>query len=173
MAAALAWLRQLDERRLQDFTAPLGYGLTLALVYAEANLASRVWTAERAAVPASAGEALAAAVLALVVSALARRAGWRPGEHRSLMAIAAALAVGAASFKAPGVASGLMIVLLGFAAANRLVLGLGIAALLFYLSSYYYLLEATLLVKSGVLTATGVVLLAVRWVLLRGALARE
>src|SRR5205809_2120555 len=72
----------------------------------------------------------------------------------------------AASFKAPGVAGGLMIVLVGFANGNRLLAGLGIAALLYYVSSYYYLLDATLLAKAGVLAASGVVLLGARWLLL-------
>ena len=59
-----------------------------------------------------------------------------------------------------------MIVLVVFANGNRLLAGLGIAALLYYVSSYYYLLDATLLAKAGVLAASGVVLLGARWLLL-------
>ena len=59
-----------------------------------------------------------------------------------------------------------MIVVLGFANGNRVLTGLGITALLFYVSAYYYLLEETLLFKSGVLLATGIVLLATRWLVL-------
>jgi len=40
-------------------------------------------------------------------------------------------------------------------------------------SSYYYVLDATLLVKSGVLAATGVVLLAARWLVLYVVMPEE
>ena len=58
-----------------------------------------------------------------------------------------------------------MIVVLGFANGNRVLTGLGIAALLFYVFAYYYLLQETLLFKSGVLLATGFVLLVARWIM--------
>ena len=63
-----------------------------------------------------------------------------------------------------GLTAGMVIMLLGFAGA-RVLLGLDIVSLLFYLSSYYYLLDATLLVKSGTLLLVGVVLLLVCWLL--------
>jgi len=56
-------------------------------------------------------------------------------ESRSILSLAVAAAIGAASFKAPGVAGGLMIAIVGFANGNRLLAGLGIAALLYYVSS--------------------------------------
>jgi uncharacterized membrane protein len=59
-----------------------------------------------------------------------------------------------------------MIVVLGYANGNRVLAGLGIAGLLLYVSAYYYLLELTLLHKSAVLAATGLVLLTARWVVL-------
>jgi len=71
------------------------------------------------------------------------------------------------SAEAPGFSVGLMIMLLGFAGSNRVLLGLGIASLLFFISSYYYLLDVTLLVKSQTLLMTGLILLAVRWCVLR------
>jgi uncharacterized membrane protein len=40
-------------------------------------------------------------------------------------------------------------------------------------SSYYYLLDATLLAKSAVLAATGAALLAVRWVVMNAVLPAE
>ena len=47
------------------------------------------------------------------------------------------------------------------------LLGLGIASLLFYISSYYYLLDATLFAKAQTLLIVGLVLLAVRWLMVR------
>jgi uncharacterized membrane protein len=53
---------------------------------------------------------------------------------------------------------------IGFANGNRILAGLGILALLGYLSHYYYSLQLTLLEKSGVLASTGIALLAA-WLL--------
>jgi uncharacterized membrane protein len=44
---------------------------------------------------------------------------------------------------------------------------LGIVSLLFYLSSYYYTLEATHLAKAQTLLVVGLVLLAARWLMRR------
>jgi hypothetical protein len=162
LAAAVAalWLSELRLGKVHDLLAPIGYGLTLAYIQAEimplASVRVEPWV----------GQALVAAALIAAAGALLRRTGWRMSETRSVLALLATAAIGAASFKAPGVAGGLMIVLLGFANGNRVLAGAGIAALLFYISKYYYLLDATLLAKSGVLALTGAALLAARWLLL-------
>jgi uncharacterized membrane protein len=171
-AVAVVWLNEARLGKLHAVVTPIGYGLTLAFMQIEGaalvghSLAmlfrSRIvhgawpWT----------GEALIAAALIVSVWVLLRRAGWTLLVPRTLLALIAIVAIGAASFKAPGIAGGLMIALLGFSNGNRVLVGLGIAALLLYVSGYYYLLDATLLVKSGVLLATGVVLLAARWLVL-------
>lgn len=59
--------------------------------------------------------------------------------------------LGLATFKAPGLGVGLVVIVLAFAHCNRVMMGLGIIALLFYSSAYYYLIEDTLLFKSGIL----------------------
>ena len=66
----------------------------------------------------------------------------------------------------PGYLSGLLAGLALVYAAPVLT-GLGIAAGLAYLSNYYYALSLTLLHKSLVLMASGLLLLALRWTLLR------
>jgi uncharacterized membrane protein len=168
---AALWLNELRAVRYHAILAPIGYGLTLALVYIEAELGDTSLVGffggegARWAKP-WAGQVLVAAALIVTAGALLRRAGWILSHSRSALALLATAAIGAASFKAPGVAGGLMIVLLGFANGNRVLTGAGIAALLFYVSSYYYLLDATLLAKAGVLAVTGLALLAARWLLL-------
>lgn len=77
-----------------------------------------------------------------------------------------------ASFQANGLVVGLIVILLGFSASNRILLGLGIAALLFYISAYYYLLDTTLLVKSGTLLAVGLLMLFTRWLLMSKVLVK-
>jgi hypothetical protein len=178
-AVAYVWLNEARLGKLHAVVTPIGYGLTLSLVQIEgttlmghsmaALLGSETvykgwpWIAE----------ALVVAALLVSVWTLLARAGWVLPERRAVLALVAAVAIGAASFKAPGIAGGLMIALLGFENGNRVLVGLGIAGLLFYVSGYYYLLDTTLLLKSGVLAATGAVLLAARWLLLSVVMPKE
>ncbi len=64
-----------------------------------------------------------------------------------------------ATFKAPGIGVGLVVLLLGFAHKNRVLFGLGVISLLTYCSAYYYLMAETLLFKSGVLFLVSALLL--------------
>ena len=72
-----------------------------------------------------------------------------------------------ASIEAQGITVGMVIILLGFSRSNTLLLGLGICSELFYLSFYYYQLDLSLLEKAQTLFILGVVLLIIRWFLLR------
>lgn len=171
-AVAAVWLSEVRLAKMHSIVAPVGYGLTLAFMQLESAGLFGHWigvasgSREMVGVSPWIGETLVASALVAAVWVLIRRAGWKPASPRTLLALGVALALGATSFKAPGIAGGLMIVVLGFANGNRVLAGLGIAALLFYVSAYYYLLEETLLFKSGVLLATGIVLLAARWLVL-------
>lgn len=171
-AVAAVWLNEVRLSKKHSIVAPVGYGLTLALMEIESARFAGPWlglqSGSRAMTSALPwlGEALVALALVATVWVLIQRAGWKPASPRALLALGIALALGAASCKAPGIAAGLMIVVLGFANGNRVLTGLGIAALLFYVSTYYYLLNATLLFKAGVLLATGIVLLVARWLVL-------
>ncbi len=176
---AWVWLNEARFGKHHSIVTPIGYGLTLAFVQMEgtallghsmaallgSGTVSRGWP--------WLGEALILAALVVSVWALLQRAGWVLPERRAVLALIAAAAIGAASFKAPGIAGGLMIALLGFANGNRVLVGLGIAALLFCVSGYYYLLDATLLLKSGVLAVTAVALLAARWLVLNVVMPKE
>ena len=183
LAAAVAalWLNELRLGRFHELLAPVGYGLTLAYIQAEissdfGDAMLRLMTQRSPDDPSLrpwVGQALVAATLVITAAALLRRAGWILSATRSVLALASVVAIGAASFKASGVAGGLMIVLLGFANGNRVLAGAGIAALLFYISKYYYLLDATLLAKSGVLALTGAALLGARWLVLNLVLPKS
>jgi hypothetical protein len=174
IAAAVAgiWLNEAQLGRFHRIAGPVGYGLTLSLVQFEAgpllgSSTAMLFGSRFAPVAAPwIGEALLLAALLISVWVLLTRAGWSMREPRVYLALAAAAAIGATSFKAPGIACGLMIALLGFSNGNRILTGVGIAALLFYVSTYYFRLNETLLFKSGVLLATGALLLVVRWLLL-------
>jgi len=175
-AVAASWLSEARLAKTHSVAAPIGYGLTLAFMQIEGaplfrhGIGMVSGSREMARSSAWTGEVLVAVALVATVLVLIRRAGWKLAAPRTLLALGVALALGAASFKAPGIAGGLMIVVLGFANGNRVLTGLGIAALLFYVSAYYYLLDETLLFKSGVLLATGIVLLAARWLVLNAVM---
>src|SRR5439155_238916 len=140
LAVAGLWLNEVRFARQHAVVTPIGYGLTLAFIQVEGSnftghsvMAILGSHGQTWAMPWM-GEALVVAAFLFAVWTLLRRAGWTLPESKSVLSLAIAAAIGAASFKAPGVAGGLMIVLVGFANGNRLLAGLGIAALLYYMA---------------------------------------
>ncbi len=81
--------------------------------------------------------------------------------------VLAAIGLGVLSFNIPGITIGVILMLLGFSASNTVLLAIGFVALLGFFTSYYYQLEQTLLVKSGLFVAFGVGLLLLRFLLPR------
>lgn len=169
-----AWLSEFELERHGPMLRAGGYGLALAAMVA-AVLHGGLWLGwlmrQGHGVPIGGnavdwlGRASSASVLLAAVVMLLRREGLELGSPQGRVGIAAALILGAASFKAPGIGPAAAILVVGYANGNRVLAGLGIAALLGYLSHYYYALHSTLLYKSGLLAATGVALLAARYVM--------
>jgi hypothetical protein len=170
LSAALAWI-WLDAGKWATggpLWRPIGYGLVLALLLVEtfrlfdgpAMLGLTSGDAGWAVNLPLIGRAATALVLAGVAVMLARREGAGTGSRLAQVAVAAAIGLGLVSLGAPGLASALILLLLGFAAGNRLLLALGVLALLGFVSHFYYSLHATLLIKSGLLAVTGIALLA-------------
>jgi len=85
----------------------------------------------------------------------------------SLTVLLFSLILAIATLKAPGIMVGLIVMFLGFAQSNRVMLGLGVLSLLLYSATYYYMLEETLLFKSVVLFAIAVFMLIGRLLLAR------
>jgi hypothetical protein len=108
------------------------------------------------------GRIASLAVLVWAVLMLLRREGLPLASGQGRVGLAAALILGLASIKAPGVGPAAAILIVGYANADRVLAGLGVLALLGYLSHYYYSLQATLLEKSALLAATGAALLIAR-----------
>lgn len=171
-----AWLSEFDFERHGPLLRAGGYGLAIAAVLA-AVLHGELWFdwlvrmghgKPIGGVPVEwLGRGASALVLIVAVVLLLRREGLALGSGQGRVGLAAACILGAASFKAPGVGPAAAILVVGYANGNRVLAGLGILALLGYLSHYYYSLQSTLLFKSGLLAATGVALLAARFVLHR------
>ncbi len=154
------------------FWAPLAYGSVLALLLIE--LMQRVvprwlfngngmtmpdwWFAYAYLID----TVLMAVVLLVTVSCLLRDQHIALASRAGLAVIGAALLVAVASLWAPGLTTALLILLLGFGCGNRVLQGVGALALLAFLSDFYYSLHATLLFKSGLLAASGLLLLGGR-----------
>lgn len=159
-AAALAgvWLNERRWLRHDADWRPIGYGLALAMVqiHAQLLLGGAAWLVSGPAVraPMLAWWIGRVAVAAVFVYAVARLLGSR--------AALAAVVLAALLSPAPGSTTALLLLLLGFAAGDRVLLGLGCAALVGFVSHYYYQMQATLLAKSGVLFVTGALLLLAR-----------
>ncbi len=172
---AWLWLNEFRYPQQAQKIRAVGYGLVLAsiflkgssviashqLFWGRSQLLNEHWVQPWMA------EIIMAAVMLYIVRELLRRAGQALNSRLGLTAMAAILLLSLCSMQAPGISLGMMIVLIGFAGGNRILLGLGIASLLSYISSYYYLLDATLLSKSGILLSVGLLLLCIRWSLLR------
>jgi len=176
LAVGAVWLNEFRWPRHAAAARALGYGLvlvTLFLVHTPPDF--WIWTA------AISAEQMAPAVglnawrwisTGLIGATLL----WRAWEFLNRRAVAPATRTGIAmlgvafllatlSYKAPGIGISCMILVIGFANGNRVLTGLGIVALLTYLSQYYYLMQVSLLEKSLWLLGTGAVLLLARGLL--------
>lgn len=175
------WLAEFDHPRQGAVLRSGGYGLTLAAVQT-AVLQPASWAIwalgmgghrvlERPAIH-WLGAIASGLVLVWAVMRLLRREGVPGSAPHARLALAGALLVAIVSLAAPGVGPAAAILVTGYANGNRVLAGLGVLALLGYLSHYYYALHATLLEKSALLAAAGVAVLVAR-IALRRAWPRE
>jgi hypothetical protein len=148
---------------------PIGYGLVLALlqidtVYFFLVELRSLWSSassEFIRYSPLVGTSLVALTLLWVVKQLLDKENIALNDRVARLAIAAALVLSVLSLFAHGMVTALLILLLGFATGNRILMGLGLLALLGFMSHYYYQLQLTLLFKSMVLAVSGLLLLAV------------
>ncbi|CAG1021569.1 hypothetical protein DOJK_01083 [Patescibacteria group bacterium] len=176
MGFALIWSNEQNWTVHGFMLRPIGYGLALALLQFEViHLllgfdfgdwlhAEKTWMMLQAPLI---GTALVAITFVWVIIRLLKKEQIDLNSHTALFALGAALLICLLSFVAKGMVTALLILLLGFNSQNRVLMGLGLCALLGFLARYYYLLEHTLLFKSIVLFLTGLVLLAIRFALHR------
>jgi hypothetical protein len=175
-AFAWVWLSEPELVRYGDRAQAAGWGLALAvaqlpiagwLVWDLIHLMQDSRVTVFGAGVSGAGLALSAAVLLGVVARLLTREDSSLTSGPAVVALAGAAVLALTTLKAPGLAPAVVVLLVGFAVGSRELTGLGVLALLAYLSRYYYALHATLLEKSLLLMAAGAALLlayfALRW----------
>ncbi|MBN2143819.1 MAG: DUF4401 domain-containing protein [Candidatus Aureabacteria bacterium] len=171
-SASFCWLNEFRYPQQMKKMRAMGYGLVLALVtfkgtalfwYRTVNvlfpqkqeLLTRPWL----------GEIIITMITLYVVWSLLQRYGQPVNGRLSMTVLLATLLVCAVSVHVQGITVGMVIVCLGFFGANRILLGLGIVSLLFYISTYYYMLDTTLLDKSRSLFLAGLIILFLRWLM--------
>lgn len=175
VAFAWVWVREFDFGARAEILRAGGYGLALACMQLTFMHGDQFWswlhkedgTKFAGDFVAWLGVVLSAAALLWTVVLLLKREGVPLDSHVSRIALAGAAILSLACIKAPGVGPAAAILIVGYANGNRVLAGLGILALLGYLSQYYYALHATLLEKSIILACTGFALLLIRLLLHR------
>ena len=85
-----------------------------------------------------------------------------------LLISAAIVLLGIMSIYVSGLLATSLIIIIATANSQRVLLGLGIIALVGYIFWYYYQLDTSLLVKSASMLVIGIALLLLRWVLIKG-----
>jgi hypothetical protein len=165
---ALIWMQEVRWVKFRQLCCPVGYGLTLSLLlYRTSFLWGRsLWWSRShrngdwlSLYSPWLGKALVLTVFLAVVFVLLKRLNILPMSRSGLIMLVGAAAVLAITLQAPGIASALLIMMVGFAVCNRILIGLGVLAFGSFLSNYYYLMNSTLMEKSMLLIGSGVLLL--------------
>jgi uncharacterized membrane protein len=166
----LVWLQDVHWVRFSELCRPVGYGLAFSLLYHKTGVfwgdwiwwsrsAGPNWLSQNAP---WLGKALLLSVFLGVVFVLLKRLQIAVTSRSGLAALVATGIGIAAAFAVPGLGQGWLILLIGFAVCNRVLIGTGLLASGAFLSNYYYLLQSTLLEKSLLLIGIGAVLLISR-----------
>lgn len=164
---ALVWMQEARWVRFNEICRPVGYGLALSLLYYKAGIfwgrwiwwsrsAGPNWISQNAP---WLGKALILMALLVVVLIILRRMQIALTSRSVMAALTATALAMVASFLAPGQGQALLIVIIGFAVCNRVLIGIGLLACGGFLSNYYYLMDSSLLTKSMILVGFGVALL--------------
>jgi uncharacterized membrane protein len=167
---AAIWLNEMRWAGRDAVWRPIGYGAAFALLQIDATplfghslwmqvSADASWLAVHAA---AVSTTLVGVVLVVATWRLLASQGVSSSSGAGIAAIVAALLVTTVSYQAPGIATALLVLLVGFGAGNRILVGIGLLALGGFLSHYYYQLQTTLLHKSAILAASGAALLIAR-----------
>ena len=112
-------------------------------------------------------------VLCFLIVQIARGLNLRLWSWQLVIVLLACAALVIPATRMPGIFAALILLVLGFWRNHRVMVGLAGVFLVFYIGAYYYLLEWTLLQKSLALLASGILLIALRFVLLRFGKAEE
>ncbi|MBU2887824.1 DUF4401 domain-containing protein [Gilvimarinus agarilyticus] len=162
---AFTWSYELKHKHWMRFYQAVGFGTAAALLLIQYGLRFNAGTifyaipTQQWATPAM-GELLTVFIATAVLWHITRRVQLSGNQWAFALGVLALL--GVASGFAYGLLQATVLLVLGFYGGNRVLMGLATLALIAAISSYYYLLDTTLLIKSATLLAIGAVLLLTR-----------
>lgn len=168
------WLNEFRFNKYIKVIQGVSYGFTFALIfiyYFSSNIGS--FKLEHITDQPWMGELLVAIVMLYLVWQLLKRYQQPITGRIGLAALLSTLLLAILSLEAQGVVFGAIILLLGFANANRILMGLGIICLFLFISTYYYFTQVSLLDKSFSLLLLGLALLLIRWLFVHRFTARQ
>ncbi|HEU0120470.1 MAG TPA: DUF4401 domain-containing protein [Bryobacteraceae bacterium] len=157
-----------------DFWEPLAYGFLIALLPMDASIFVGPgfwrWLYDSSSPPVLLwlGPVVSGLAILCVALWLRRRLDTEADGSAGLLGIAGVAVIALCGCMAPGISASLLVTTLGFASGRRTAIGLGLFAFVAYLGNFYYQLQVTLLVKSIVLSGTGVALLILWYFVHRG-----
>jgi hypothetical protein len=171
-ACAAVWRGEIRLSARAALWRPIGYGLALGMI--------QIASMERFSGPMAhlfhnqgaswlqrhglmVGTILAAVVFIAVVADILQEMNINHTSTEGIAALLCAVLIMALAVPTHGLAATLLLVVLGFAAVNRVLTGLGLLALVSFLSHYYYSMHETLLFKSMILLLIGGFLMVGRY----------
>jgi len=110
---------------------------------------------------------LLAALLLYVGTQVWSQIGGVAGSRGMTVFYGILVAISTAAWAIPGLLLALIVIMLGASSGNRVFIGAGIAFLVVFIACYFYGIQVSMLTKSITLVATGAVVLAARWLLLK------
>lgn len=168
--AAVVWRFRVRDRSpdVEDMLRPVGYAIVVAMFIAlligmSTHLGRLSFDTGRwLIVGRMTTIAITIAFVVLVWKIIDEQDGAALNNPAAVAALVGAVALGATTLTSPGITAGAVVLTLAFDRRDTVLLGMAIAFLLVFGAVYYYALHLTLLEKSGVLAASGALLLAIR-----------
>lgn len=168
-ATALTWRFRLRERAgaWNALLRPVGYALVVALLIAlvigsSTHLGRVSFDAGNGLALGRVTTAAFAIALGVLVRAVLDEHGSPPAGAAAFAAYTGVAFLALTTMSTPGILAGAWVLALACDRGDRVLAGMGIVFLLAFGTVYYYNLDLTLLEKSGVLTGSGALLLAIR-----------
>jgi len=163
---AIVWLNDLGWKKHKHLWEPIGYGLALSMLQFNGQLlfgGEFSWWYQSSQLnwlnqySYWLSEILIAAIFVNILLKLAKHYQIKLQSQAGLLMVSSGLLVIALGYFIIGTSGALLLLLIGFMKQRRLLIGLGVVALLGFISWYYYNLGLTLLTKSIILMVFGIV----------------
>jgi uncharacterized membrane-anchored protein len=168
VALSLIWLKDKKWSQYQPLWEPVGYGLSIALVYSQVFILSQRYLFRYKEIDTSSWLVTHAAFISsLLVAVVFINLVWVTLKEfkvplkskEAVLALLFCCIVVTMSFYIIGMSTGLLLILLGFIRNRKVLIAIGIFSALGFISWYYYNLHMTLLLKSLILIGIGIAML--------------